>query len=255
VDVALLGKLLPDMTVVDVSRLVPSVMEVKSPEEIASMRRAMELTRVGIETFYASLREGCVESEVGLECTRAMVEAGSERPEPFEVLFGERTAVPHGAPGGKRLERGDVAFTELSGTFLGYCAALARTAVLGPNRPVEGLHEVAQAALEAGLNALRPGVTTGAVDAACRAAVERAGRGDGFRHRAGYSHGLGWFGRGDLSLKPGGADLIRPGMVLHLPIILFERGAFGVACSETVLVTEDGAEPLSGLPRDLVVID
>jgi Xaa-Pro dipeptidase len=90
------------------------------------------------------------------------------------------------------------------------------------------------------------------VDAAVRGVVERAGYGESFRHRSGYSIGLGWQDRGNTSLKPGGKDILHPGTTLHLPVNLFARDRFCVGCSETVLVTDDGAEPLSKVSRDLV---
>jgi Xaa-Pro aminopeptidase len=250
-DVQELARLLPDLRIVDVSRLVVEVMDVKSDEEVAVLRRAMALTRVGVEAFYGALREGASEAEVLLATWGALVEAGSETPRISALLLGERSALPHGMPARARLEPGGVAFTELSGVQAGYCAGLVRTAVLGRNPAAEELHRVAEEAQQAAIDALRPGATTGEVDAACRGVVERAGRGETFRHRTGYTIGLGWQGRGNTSLKPGGRDIIQQGMAFHMPTILFERGRFGVGCSETVLVTAAGAEVLSGVSRAL----
>jgi Xaa-Pro aminopeptidase len=40
-------------------------------------------------------------------------------------------------------------------------------------------------------------------------------------------------------------------MTLHLPIILFEAGEYGLGCSENVVVTETGCEILSQTPHAL----
>ena len=60
-----------------------------------------------------------------------------------------------------------------------------------------------------------------------------------------------WSDRGNLSLEPGSVDVLAPGMTFHMPIILFESGQYGVGVSETVLVTEQGCEALSGLPSGI----
>lgn len=254
-DVTELQRLLPGLTVVDASRLAGDVMNVKSAEELAVMRQAAVYSDIGMRAFYAALQEGAVESEVGAATMGAMATAGSD-PMPFgeTILLGSSSAIPHGLSGAARFGPGDVAFAEFGGVCQGYCAGLVRSAVLGENPAAEALYAVARAALEAGLAAIRPGATTGDVDAAVRGLVERAGYGASFRHRSGYSIGLGWQDRGNTSIKPGGQDVLQPGMTLHLPVNLFERGQFCIGCSETVLVTEDGGEPLSALPRDLLQV-
>ena len=222
-DVAELQQLLPNLTVVDASRLVGEVMDIKSPAEITVMRRAMELTKVGLAAFSAGLHEGVSEREITRQVDDALTAAGSEPPPfPFTLLLGERTALPHGETGESRLRPGDVAFVEMSGVCQRYCAGLVRTALLGRNPAAEDLYRIAQEAQQAAIDALRPGATTGEVDAACRGVVERAGRGETFRHRTGYSIGLDWQDRGNTSLKPGGQDIIQPGMTFHMPTNLFE---------------------------------
>jgi Xaa-Pro dipeptidase len=117
------------------------------------------------------------------------------------------------------------------------------------------LHAVAQEALEAALQTIKAGVKAGAVDAAVRTVIERAGRAEGFRHRTGYQTGVGWTERGNLSLEPSSDDVLEAGMTVHLPIILFQPGEYGLGCSENVLVTEAGAEILSRTPHTLYIAD
>ncbi|RIK44952.1 MAG: aminopeptidase P family protein [Chloroflexi bacterium] len=252
-DVSELQRRLPRLTVLDASRIAGDVMDVKSDEELAVMRAAAAYADIGMQAFFGALHAGALESDVAATTLAAMRAAGSE-PMPFgaTILLGQNSAVPHGASGTTRLQPGDVAFAEFGGVCHGYCAGLVRSAVLGNNPAAEALYAVARRALEAGLGAIRPGATTGAVDAAVRGVVTAAGYAAAFRHRSGYAIGLGWQDRGNTSLKPGGSTILRPGMTLHLPVNLFAQGEFCVGCSETVLVTSDGAEPLGRLPRDLV---
>lgn len=251
-DIAALQRLLPELQIIDATSLINHVTAVKSAEEVAVMRQAMAYTRVGIETFHAALHEGADEQEVWNHMQRTMVAAGSERDDAFTLLLGQRTSRPHSASAPNRMQMGDVAFTEVGGQWQGYFAGLCRTAILGRNEPAKELYAIAREALEAALAVIRPGVTSGEIDRACRGVIQRAGRSETFRHRSGYAIGFRWTGRGNISLHPSGTDVIEEQMTLHLPIILFQQGQFGVGVSETVLVTADGAEALSGLPRDLV---
>jgi Xaa-Pro aminopeptidase len=247
-DVAALAAELPEIEIVDASTLVRSLTAVKSPLEIEMMRRAINLTREAVATFYRSLVEGATESEVGVAMEEAIARGGGST-QPYTLVFGRRTALPHGAPGVNRLERGQPAFTEISGFVHGYAAGLCRTAILGDHPGADALHAVAEEALAAGIDAIRPGATAGSVDFAVRKVVGDAGESATFRHRAGYQIGIDWLERGNISLEPDAPEILAPGMTLHLPVILFRAGEYGVGVSETVLVTEDGSEALSDLPR------
>ncbi len=249
-DVARLQAELPDLKIVDATRVVPSVAAVKSDVEIEVMRRATTFTRVAIDTLHRSLREGVSEAEVAQEINSAVEKAGGQI-RPYTLLFGPRTALPHGRPTSYRLDRDQPVFAELGGWENGYASGICRSAVLGSHPGAESLHALSEEALQAAIDAIHPGATTGDVDAACRNVVEGAGRSEVFRHRTGYQNGIMWADRGNLSLEPDSADVLEPGMTFHMPVILFEKGQYGVGVSETVLVTENGCEALSGLPRTI----
>ncbi len=249
-DVARLQAALPGLTIVDAGRLVPMVAAVKSDVEIDIMRRAMTRTEHAGEACEAGRAAGATERSVAAAVVDA-IGAGGGSANISALLFGQRTALPHGQPTDHSLAPSEPAFIEIGAEVGGYVAGLCRTGILGRNPEAEALYAVADAALEAGLATIRPGTTAGQVDAAVRGAIEASGRAATFRHRAGYQIGLMWNDRGNLSLEPGAADVLVAGMTLHVPIILFERFRFGVGVSETVLVTDHGAEVLSRRPRRL----
>jgi len=243
-DVTALQTELPDMKIVDATRLVASVAAVKTERELETMRQSMALTDVAVQTFQRSLREGVTELEASHAVDSAITTAGGSI-RPYTLLFGARTRLPHGRPAAHPLHRDDPAFTELAGVQNGYAAGLCRSAVLGRHPGAEALHRLAEEALEAGLAAIKAGVTAGEVDTTVRKVIERAGRPEVFRHRAGYQTGINWSERGNLSLEPNSRDVLEAGMTLHLPIILFQAGEYGLGCSENVVVMETGAEILS----------
>lgn len=249
-DVSAVQAELPDMKIVDATRLVASVAAVKSERELDTMRQSMALTDIAVQTFQRLLREGVTELEVSDAVDAAIKEAGGTI-RPYTLLFGARTRLPHGRPAAHQLHRDEPAFTELSGLKSGYAAGLCRSAVLGRHPGAEVLYGLAEEALEAGLATIKAGVTAGEVDAAVRKVIDRSGRQDVFRHRAGYQTGINWSERGNLSLEPNSREVLEAGMTLHLPIILFQGGEYGLGCSENVVVTETGAEILSKTPHTL----
>ncbi len=250
-DVARLEAELPDLKIVDATKVVSTVAAVKSDVEIETMRKAMSFTRVAIETMNSSLRQGITEVDVAEAMKSAVQNAGAAWMREFTLLFGPRTSLPHGLPTSYALQRNQPVFTETGGWANGYAGSICRSAVLGSHAGAESLHALAEEALEAAIGAIRPGARTGDVDAACRGVIDKSGRPEVFKHRTGYQNGIMWSDRGNLSLEPDSGDVLAPGMTFHMPIILFESGQYGVGVSETVLVTDQGCEALSGLPRGI----
>lgn len=252
-DVTELQRHLPGLTIVDASHVLPRLMAVKSSEELEAMRAAMTLTERAIQVFKTSLIPGVTETAVRSRMREEVLAAGSEDLR-GEVVFGRHSAVPHGRNTATVLRTDDLAVTEVSGYVNGYCAALCRTAVVGRQREARAVYDVAREAVDAALSAMRPGALAGDVDRAARDAVESAGHGQTFRHRTGYSNGLRANGRRNISLSPGATDVLEDGMTFHTPVILFVRGRFSVACSETAVVSHAGGQSLSRLGRDLIEI-
>jgi len=133
-----------------------------------------------------------------------------------------------------------------------------RTAAVGEASPaVRQMYDACRESLEATIAAIRPGVRSQDVQAACQAVIDRRGYEPAFRKRVGYSIGVGFapgWGEGHImDLKHHDGRELRPGMVFHCVPALRRSGEFGVGVSETVAVTQQGADVLTDFPRDLFV--
>ena len=232
---------------------------IKSAEEVALIRQACRITEAGADAALAAIRPGVTENAVSSAAYAAMMAAGSDffAGDPI-VTSGWRSGVAHLTFGNRRLEPGDTILLELSGCRRRYFGPLMRGAVIGPVRDeVRRMSDVIIEALEAAIEAIRPGVTSGAVDAACREPIERAGFEPNFRKRTGYSVGVGFapsWGEGHIvSLRRDDPTRLEPGMVFHMPPALRVPRQYGLGYSETVLVTPTGCEVLTNHPRRLHV--
>lgn len=248
---------------VDCSGLVEQARLVKSPAEIACIRRAAGAAMEGMKAALAAVTVGTTENHIAAEVYRATLLAGSEYPgSPPYVATGERSGLPHGTWEGRVLRAGDIVFLEHSGCVRRYSAAMMRTAFLGVPPPVVvKTADIILEGLGAAIAAMRPGCTSGDVDAACRDTIRWAGFPD-YTHETGYSIGIcyppGWNESHIMNLHPGDETVLRQDMVFHLvPSIIIPELQGHVGFSETVLVTETGAEVLTDevVERKLHIID
>lgn len=255
-DVNALQAQLPDLKIADATRLVSSVAAVKGELELECMRDAMRMTDLAVRTFQGSLREGVTELEMAASIAAAIrgeaSNAGGEVGlSGGTILFGERTKLPHGPPSQHPISNNEPAFLEIGASKHGYTVGMVRCAVLGRHPEAESLHTLAEEVIDALVAAVKPGTSAAAVDAAGREVLKRSGRKGVFRQRAGYQTGIHWTERGDLSLEPGAEDILKAGMTLHMPNILCSENGYLFGAGAHVLVTESGAELLSGTPHTL----
>ena len=230
---------------------------IKSSQELDYIRKATSFAVAGLEGGIAAIEPGVTENEVAAATYGAMVRAGSEyvSSQPY-VASGPRSALTHATFARNEIKPGDIVFLEVGGCYQRYGGAIMRSVSVG--EPSAELRRVAGAvigALNALLDAVRPGATCAQVDAAGRSVVEKAGLGQYWQHRSGYSVGVGFppgWGEGQIiDLKPGDARALEPGMVFHTVPNCLVPGLGAIGFSETFTVTADGVEVLSDTPREL----
>lgn len=246
--------------VADGSETVEPVRAIKSGREIEKIRTACRFAGAGMDAALGAVTEGATENDVAVAAYAAMVGGGSDPlvSNPI-VTSGPRSGVAHTTFHHRRLEHGDTVLIELGATVSRYGGALMRTAVLGePSAEARRMADVVIQSLNAAIAAIKPGVTAGSVDEACRRVIEDAGFEAMFRKRTGYSVGVAFapdWGEGHIvSLRRDDPRPLEPGMVFHMPPALRAFQRLCVGMSETVLVTERGCEVLTDRPRELHVV-
>lgn len=247
-------------SVTDVTWLLSEQRAVKSPDEIGYIRQAAAISDLAMRAALdAALVTPVTDAQVAARALHAMVEAGGQIPG-FVPLVRPTTALDqeHTSWTGRRLTTGDGLFVELSGCVRRYHAPLSRTVYLGSPPPgADRAHAAALAGLRAAQRALRPGTVASEVYAAWQRAVTgRAGERTPLRHHCGYLVGIGyppsWVGGGEvLGIRADSPAVIRAGMTFHLMSWITEP--VGHVLSDTVLVTEDGCEPLTCVPHTPVL--
>lgn len=243
----------------DATGIVEWLRAVKSPAEVQAVETAARYTDAGMRAGIAAVREGATENDVVAAMVGASITAGSEYVGMMPlVAAGSASGVPHSTWRRRRIEPYDAVFLEMASCHDRYHAVLMRTAWIGrPPALATAMMDACQAGLTAAIAHVRPGSNCEQVHRACKAEIARAGFGDIYTKRSGYSVGVSfapdWGEWQVLSVFDGATRPLEAGMVLHLTPALRHMGVFTVGVSETVVVTEDGCRVLSGIPRALAL--
>jgi Xaa-Pro dipeptidase len=254
---------LPQARWTDGSGVVEAARLIKTAAEIAYIRQGAKAAMEGMKAAIAAIAPGKTENDLAAEVYGATLRHGSEYPgSPPYVVSGERSGLPHGTWEGRVLRHGDIIFLEHSGCIKRYSAAMMRTCFLGkPPDVVRRTADIILQGLAKAIAAIRPGVTSGEVDAACRQTILNAGFSD-YTHETGYSIGIcyppGWNESHIMNLHPGDETVLVPNMVFHLvPSLIIPEMSGHVGFSDTVVVTESGHEVLTDteVERRLYVVD
>ncbi len=225
---------------------------IKSPCEIALMRLAAQVTLAAYEAAYRSIRVGMTQYEITELSRQAHDRLGFPGAADL-VLIGESSAFPHGSVKPQRIAENSLVLFDGGCDVLGYKSDITRTFVIGkPTARMKSVFEVVQRAQRAALEAARPGVECGAIDAAARAVVTAAGHGPDYRtftHRLG--HGMGMDGHEWPYLVRGSATPLAAGMTTSNEPGIYLRGEFGVRLEDDMHITVDGAELFTPRSRSL----
>ena len=234
---------LPGWKLVDAAPVTERLRVIKSPDEIALIRRAIAITQDAMAATFAQLTVGTTEVEVSQVLSREMRQRGA--PGGGLVQFGPSSALPHGGPAGPKLERETVVLIDCGCTVGGYQSDITRTIWFGDHPSDEFVkvfnvvHDAQTAAIELG----RPGTPCQDMDRAARRVISAAGYGQFFTHRLG--HGLGMDGHEPAYLVEGNTKPLEPGMVFTDEPGIYQLGKFGVRIEDDCTMTEHGVEVLS----------
>ncbi|HEV2750724.1 MAG TPA: Xaa-Pro peptidase family protein, partial [Gemmatimonadales bacterium] len=238
-----IARALPGWKLVDAAPVTERLRVIKSPEEIALIRRAIAITQDAMAATFAQLAVGTTEVEVSHLLSREMQQRGA--PGGGLVQFGPSSALPHGGPAGPKLEREMVVVIDCGCTVGGYESDITRTIWFGdhPSDEFVKVFNVVHDAQTAAITLGHPGTACQEMDRAARKVITDAGYGPFFTHRLG--HGLGMDGHEPAYLVEGNKTPLEPGMVFTDEPGIYQLGKFGVRIEDDCTMTEHGVEVLS----------
>jgi Xaa-Pro aminopeptidase len=236
---------------------------VKEPAEIEEIREAIRFAERAFDMFRAMLRPDDSEKELSDALEMYVRRAGGRCTSfPTIAAVGPRAALPHCPPSDHRVGESELLLVDWGASGRFYKSDLTR--VLVPHKTsrfygnenadgveprLQEIYDVVLRAQQAAMTALRPGAKSADIDAAARQVIAAAGYGDCFTHSVG--HGLGMQVHELPSLRPGVESLLEAGMVVTVEPGIYIPGWGGVRIEDDVLITPDGYEVLTHVPKDL----
>lgn len=250
-------RFLPGVTI-DKSNTLNDIVErlrmVKSPEEIAKMKKSQEITDAAFQNVLKIIKPGVTEHDIALEIEYYMKKHGASGPS-FDLIAiaGENTSKPHGVPGNRTLHDGDFITMDIGSVFEGYCSDMTRTVALGHVN--EEQRKVYSTVLKAQLETekyIHAGVKCFDVDRVARDIIYSAGYKGCFGHGLGHSVGLQIHEKPFCS--PHGIGTLEENMTMTVEPGIYLAGKFGVRIEDCTLVTKDGCKPFTNLSKELIVL-
>jgi Xaa-Pro aminopeptidase len=233
--------------------LVERLRRVKEAGEIARIRAACAIADDALGALLPRLADRPTERDFALDLEVEMRRRGASG-NSFDpiVASGPNGAKPHARPSDRRVEAGELVVIDFGCIVDGYCSDMTRTVSVGdPGPEARHVWDVVRDSQWAGREAVRAGAECAAVDRACREVIDAAGWGESFVH--GTGHGVGLEIHEEPRVAASARDTLEPGSVVTVEPGVYLPGVGGVRLEDTVVVTPDGADPLTEFPKDLIL--
>ena len=237
-----LRKAMPRVAIQAGASVVRGCRMMKSPAELALMRRASDITVAAYAHVWPRIKAGMSNRDVGAMMAAAHRALGAEH-EFALVLFGEASAYPHGSGKPQAVRESEVVLMDCGCSVEGYQSDISRTFVYGT--ATAGQRKVWQQMREGqqiAIDTARVGTPAGAVDDAVRAQYEKWGYGPGYQlpglsHRTG--HGIGLDGHEPVNLVHGETTRLAPGMCFSNEPGIYLPGKFGIRLEDCFHMGEE----------------
>lgn len=234
--------------------LVEGLREVKDREEIERIRAAAAMADGIFRWLIEAGVSGRTELELLAACEMRMAELGTRPSFPPILAAGPNGAMPHAEPTDRRVSSGDLLTVDLGVELDGYCSDCTRTYAVGePDDRAREVYETVLSAQVASIAAVRDGASCSAVDGAGRELITEAGYGPNFGHGTGHGVGLEIHEMPRVAQSAKGE--LRAGQVVTIEPGIYLEGELGVRIEDLLVVAEDGFDNLSGLPKELEIVE
>jgi len=248
---------LPNAKIKDCERLVNWVRLVKSDEEIKFMKIASQITQLGMKTAFEAINPGVRQCDAVAKIYSTLISGTKEHGGDYSSIVpliptGKGTSASHLSWTDDKFVEGEASIIEISGVYKKYHCPMARTVLLGkPDQKKIDTMKRTREALQAGIDVTKPGNTADDVAQAFWKVLDKYGIEK--KSRTGYSIGIGYppdWGEHTLNIQKGDKTVLQKNVCFHM-IAVMQFGEWGVESSESIRVSENGAENFYKFPDEL----
>ena len=250
-----LTRVFPDVSFVDAHADISSIRLLKTADEIALLRHAINISERALEATLQTVAVGQTEKQIEAELLKNLFAEGADGLsfDPI-VAAGDNAAQPHAsARPDYKIKRGDALLIDFGASWQGYNADITRTFFVAEVSDRDrAFYNTVLAANERGKAVTRTGITAHDVDDAVQIVLESSDFAEFARHKTG--HGLGLDVHEAPQIMRGNMDVLKAGMVFTVEPGLYRLNECGVRIEDDIVVTETGHDCLTNFPRDLRIV-
>lgn len=227
---------------------------IKDKKELDLLLNAARIADEAFIKLLDDIKPGRTERSLAGRLEYYMRALGSEKTS-FDTIVasGARSALPHGMASDKAVEIGDFITFDFGAVYQGYHSDMTRTVVLGMATPWhKEIYTVVEEAQRKGVKAAITGMTGRELDTIVRDTIAERGYGDYFVH--GLGHGVGLEIHEMPTINKRGSTKLETGMIFTIEPGIYIPGKGGVRIEDTVVLTDEGAQPLNGVKKQLIEI-
>lgn len=242
---------MPKVDFVTTSSIVEKLREIKSRSEVALIRKAVYAAQRAFGVITSSLTKDQTEKEIAFNLEHQIRQFGG-RGTSFDpiVAVGSQAALPHATPGNQTIADADFVLCDWGADYDCYLSDITRTMVTGKvTAKYRKVYNTVLQAQQRAIKRIKPGAIMSKIDAAARGHIANAGYGKYFGHSLG--HGIGTYIHESPRLAANQHVPLQQGMVVTVEPGIYLPGWGGVRIEDDVLVTRNGHEVLTTLPKKL----
>lgn len=235
----------------DADKMMSDLARERDEWSLTCTRHAVDIAEKGYDHLLATARPGMCEHVVAGNLESYVRALGAE--DNFQLMSASQHNRSVHMPTNRLLEEGDIILGEITPAVEGEYIQICRTAVFGvPTALQQEKFGMLDEALRAGMKAARPGVPVAEVVAAINAPIAKAGYGKytvpPYMRTRGHSMSLGSM---DPEIATFSGNVLVKGsvFVMHPNQYIPDTGYF--MCGEPVIITDEGAKPLTSRMGEL----
>ena len=224
----------------------------KDREEIALLRKAVEIAEAALKKSLPQLHPGISERDLAAEIEYQMHRAGGEKAAfPLIIASGPRSALPHGVASKRFINPGDIVTIDFGACYQGYHSDQTCTFFLEePDQEVQRVYNTLYQAQSRGLKALETNITAQELDRQVREVLTEAKLDQWFSHGTGHGVGLEIHEAPSISQhSPDGS--LEPGMVFTIEPGCYFPNRWGIRIEDMIHLSDQGAEKLTTIDKSL----
>jgi len=249
-----LNEKLSRCSLIPVTGIVEELRTVKDEEEVDRIKKAAQIADSAFDYIIKFIKPGLKEIEVAAEIEYFMRRNGASKAS-FDIIAasGERSALPHGTAGERKLGNGNLLLMDFGAVYKGYCSDITRTVVIGKaSEKQRKVYDIVFEAQNRALETAAVNMTCSELDGLARSVIAEYGMGDKFGHSLG--HGVGIEVHEAPAVSKNSREVLSPGMVITIEPGIYIKGWGGVRIEDMVLVTEKGLQVLTFSTKELLEI-